>query len=86
MTDPVPVTLDDLKRAIEAVPAHPGPCGPGQNVDIWLALLHEHKNWALEAWRTAFEWLDQNGVEIFNYGRLSGEYEEVKRLIREHLR
>lgn len=93
MTDQLTVSLDDLKRAIEAVPEHPGPCIPGQNADLWLALLHEHKNWALEAWRTAFEWreslLDRalQGLESEpSLARWHNERDEGVRLIRERLR
>lgn len=75
------VSLADLRRAIEAVPEHPGPCIPGQNVDRWLALLHEHNRWALEAWRTAFEWRND-----WHKRRDHREGKEGMALIREKLR
>lgn len=76
-----PVSLEDLKRAIEYVPPHPGDCIPGQNIEKWLASLHEHRRWAVEAWRTAFEWLASWERRLI----LDAEYDEGMRLIREKL-
>jgi hypothetical protein len=71
------VTLDDLKKAIVSFEEEDRnqSCDPVEFNSRYAA-----------AWRAAFEWLDQNGVEIYNYGRRSDEYEEVMRLIREKLR
>ncbi len=91
MTDPVPskdlTTLDDLKRAIEFVPPHPGDCIPGQNIERWLALVHEHRRWAVEAWRTAFEWRSKFPPVGLGYAATNwDEYDEGMALIREKLR
>lgn len=69
------VSLDDLKRAIDAVEV----AWKDDAVSDYAAAALR-----AEAWRTAFEWLNQNGVEVFNYGRCV-EYDEGMRLIREKL-
>ena len=75
------VTLDDLKRSIEMLPLHPGPCTAGQNADRWLSAWHEYHRWSSEAWRTAFEWLASWERRVM----LDPEYDEGMRLIREKL-
>lgn len=79
MTEQVPVTLDDLKRAIEAYESGRSPQIPDKR--DW----HYQANRRAEAWRTAFEWLECGGGRMPGY-RQDQEREEGVRLIREKLR
>ncbi len=76
-------TLEDLKRAIDSVPSHPGPCIPGQNVDQWLALVHEHRRWEADAWRTFAQFLMRL---CSTYGSEYPEFMEAVKLVEERLK
>lgn len=84
-----PVTLDDLKQAIEAVPDEPefdrqGYMDPPDDVIAAFRLERaEHEEARADAWRTAFEWLETN--DSGPGWKLTVEYLEGMRLIRERL-
>lgn len=72
------VTLEDLKAAIDAVPApSPGTIADGTH---WSHFVYAQLR--ADAWRTAFEWRDTKGVMILAE---DSDYSEGMRLIRERL-
>jgi hypothetical protein len=85
MTDQLPVTLDDLKRAIE----HAAAAWDDKNVSDYGAAAAR-----ADAWRTAFEWresllnrsLQEELITEASVARWHDEREEGVRLIREKLR
>lgn len=83
------VSLDDLKRAIEIVhakdPGEHAVVPPGKPSPWWVDKCHEYNFARMEAWRTAFEWLDQFPDSWWTQDQ-DEEYAEGIALIREKLR
>lgn len=84
-----PVTLDALKKAIEAVAPRPPKHSPS---DYWI---NYHENMS-EAWRTAFEWhlglikrhaalSEKVGAHLYDWIAIDREEEDGIALIREKL-
>ena len=73
-----PVSLEDLKRAIDEVPPCPQP-GSHMTQVLYFEALYEHHDQRAEAWRTAFEW--REGLDEW-----LETYDEGMRLIREKLK
>jgi hypothetical protein len=83
-------SFNDLRRAIESVPTHPGALVPGQNAEKWLRDWNTYHQSCHDAWRTAFEWFhthmgrpDEGPEKDAEY---FAEYEEGMRMIKERLR
>ena len=73
MTDPVPVTLDDLKRAIDATDA--------RHFAVMAGIDGIYEKARADAWRTAFKWLETTTCDD-----LYGDLQEGLALIKEKLR